>query len=94
MFIFHLTISLTHTHTHKHTHILNYDRFFSHKQAQQPDYRNDRTVEALISFLQNKMSIENHMATLPKHVQEVSFSYTDRILLDIYIYIYIYNIIV
>ena len=45
-------------------------RMFKGKDVQPPDYRNDRTVEALVDYLKTKMSIENHIATLPDHAQK------------------------
>ena len=44
-------------------------RFFKEKAAQSPDYRGDRTVEALMQFLTTKMSSEAHINTLPVAAQ-------------------------
>jgi hypothetical protein len=46
-------------------------RFFKHKDAQAPDYRNDRTVDSLMEFLRTRMSQEAHLATLPERAAEV-----------------------
>ena len=45
-------------------------RFFREGTAVAPDYRNDRTVEALMDFLQQKMASEAHIRTLPEKAQE------------------------
>ena len=45
-------------------------RLFKDGEAQQPDYRQDRTVTALIGFLKGKVATDTHVAQLPPEKQE------------------------
>ncbi len=45
-------------------------RWFNGKQVALPDYRNDRTVDALMDHLRVKLKTENHLNSLPHHAQQ------------------------
>lgn len=45
-------------------------RMFKGKDVQPPDYRNDRTVDALVDYLKTKLSIDTQVASLPLHAQQ------------------------
>jgi hypothetical protein len=39
-------------------------RLFKKTEAQSPDYRSDRTVEALVDYLRQKLALEEHVARM------------------------------
>jgi protein disulfide-isomerase-like protein len=45
-------------------------RLFKDGAAQPPDYRQDRTVTALSTYLKSKIASDTHVAQLPKEKQE------------------------
>jgi protein disulfide-isomerase-like protein len=45
-------------------------RFFKGRQAQSPDYRSDRTIEALIQFTSEQVGWNEMLAKLPAHEQQ------------------------
>ena len=58
-------------------------RLFRHSEVQPPDYRSDRTVEALIAFLHERIGEDKHVdAMLPHekdaHIERKAYSRTDH----------------
>lgn len=46
-------------------------RFFKKKEAQPPDYRSDRTVEAMIEFVRQRLATDEHLSQLPADEKEM-----------------------
>jgi hypothetical protein len=45
-------------------------RFFKNKEAQPPDYRSDRTVEAMIEFVRQRLATDEHLSQLAPDEKE------------------------